>query len=314
MTEQKPTHAVTKPNQPPATPLAVLKTDLYKDVGKVAVYYGGSKEEADRFILASLEYVRRIPKLLDCDRQSLLMAFLQSAQFRFMPVGTSGEAYIIPYGREAKFQFGYQGIVTLLYRSGKVKSISSNVIFENDIFEYEEGMEARLKHVPAFGKPRGEAIGVYTIAEMVGGGKTFKVMDKDAIMAIKNLSKAKATADSPWNSDKDPEKWMWRKTCLLQHAKLLPKTRELQQAIEIDYEGEGMEKPRLDAGGPAVGGSSHRPTEPIHEASAVELSGKKCKAGAHPVEHTDADGDCADCVSEALSGNPAPEGEGVIEA
>lgn len=267
MTEQ--THAVTTPNKKPATPLDQFKVTLFRDGMKQVVnYYNGNEDEAKRFLTGAVEYVRRVPKLLDCDGISLMMAFVQSAQFRFMPSGVGGEAYVIPYGRDAKFQLGYQGIITLLYRTNKVAGISSNIIFENDVFEYEEGLEARLVHKPAmFGKKKGKAIGVYTVAEMIGGAKTFKVMDEEAIMAIKNLSKAKASKESPWNSDKDPELWMWKKTCLIQHAKLLPKTQELQAAIEKDYEGEGMDKGTLDAGGIAVGKAFHQP-EPesvIHE-------------------------------------------------
>jgi len=253
------THVVTKPNAKPPTKIEVLKAKMSGEYLKqITNYYAGNKDEALRFMTAAIDYVRRVPKLLECDPMSLMTAMVQAAQFRFMPSGVSGEAYIIPYKTEAKFQMGYQGIVTLLYRTGKIVGITSNIIYQNDVFEYEEGLDARLIHKPAmFGKDKGEAIGVYTIAEMSGGAKTFKVMDKDAIMAIKALSKAKNSAESPWNSDKDPENWMWKKTCLIQHAKLLPKTQELVKAIEADYAGEGAEKPNLDSAGPAVGKVFH---------------------------------------------------------
>lgn len=271
MNEQH-THAVTMPNKPPPTPIESLKVVMAGDPLKtVTSYYAGNRDEAQRFMAAAIEYVRRVPKLLDCDRTSLVMAFVQSAQFHFMPSGVGGEAYIIPYGREAKFQLGYQGLVTLLYRTNKIVGLTAKIIYANDAFEYEEGLDARLVHKPAmFGKPRGEAIGVYTVAQMRGGTKTFQVMDRDAVMGIKELSKAKNVKDSPWNSDKDPEMWMWKKTCLIQHAKLLPKTAELQQAIEKDFEGEGINKPQLDAGGPAVGRASHEPETSKNEAGEVD--------------------------------------------
>jgi recombination protein RecT len=255
------THVAQKPNTRPPTQIEVLRSNMEGEFLKtVTYYYSGNEQDALMFKTAAVDYVRRIPKLLECDRLSLLSAFAQVAQFRFMPSGVSGEAYIIPYGKEAKFQLGYQGIVTLLYRTNKIRSISANIIYENDIFEYEEGLDSKLIHKPAmFGKPKGDAIGVYTVVSLTGGQKTFKVMDKDAVLAIKNLSKAKASKESPWNSDKDPEMWMWKKTCLIQHSKLLPKTKELQRAIEQDIEGEGMERSPLDAGGPAVGVSSHDP-------------------------------------------------------
>ncbi len=253
------THIVTTPNKKPTAPIDVLNVALAgKPMTQVMNYYNGNRDEAHRFMTAAIQYVRKVPKLLDCSQESLIMAFVQSAQFRFMPSGASGEAYVIPYGREAKFQIGYQGIVTLLYRTNKISAIASNIIFENDVFEYEEGLNAKLIHKPAmFGKDKGKAIGVYTVAQMSDGAKSFKVMDEAAIMAIKNLSKAKATPDSPWNSDKDPEKWMWRKTCLIQHSKLLPKTEEIRKAIEMDNDGEGLDKPMFDVAGPATAKADH---------------------------------------------------------
>lgn len=260
MSEQT-THVAVPQNKKPGTPIEVLRGNMEGEFLKtVQNYYRGNEHEALSFKTAAVDYVRRVPKLLECNRISLLSAFVQAAQFRFMPSGVAGECYIIPYGTEAKFQIGYQGIVTLLYRTGKVVGITSNIIYENDDFEYQEGLDANLMHKPAmFGKAKGKPIGVYTVAIMKGGSKTFKVMDEDAINGIKELSKAKNSKESPWNSEKDPEMWMWKKTCLIQHAKLLPKTQELQQAIEKDYEGEGMDRGNFDAGGPAVGRAFHEP-------------------------------------------------------
>lgn len=260
------THVTTKPNAKPPTAIEALKQRMAGDYLKqITNYYAGDKDEALRFMTAAIEYVRRVPKLLECDPMSLMTAMVQSAQFRFMPSGVSGEAYIIPYGREAKFQMGYQGIVTLLFRSGKVTGITANIIYKNDVFDYQEGLDAVLIHKPSFGVEKGEPIGVYTVAQMVGGAKTFKVMDENAIMAIKNLSKAKGSKESPWNSDKDPELWMWKKTCLIQHSKTLPKTQELVRALEADYKGEGMDKGNIDAGGPAVGKTFHQPDAPVND-------------------------------------------------
>ena len=233
------------------TPLEEVKVAMNSNdyIKQITNYYRGRREEAMIFLTAAVEYIRKNPKLINCDRISLLSALVQSAQFRFMPSGVSGEAYIIPYGSEAKFQIGYQGIVTLMWRTEKILGIQANIIYENDEFSYEEGLNPHLTHRPAmFGKEKGNPIGVYTVVETAGGGRTFKVMDKEAVMKIKDMSKAKNTPESPWNS-KDPELWMWKKTCLIQHSKLLPKTREFQQAIEKDFEGEGLDQPVNRAAG-----------------------------------------------------------------
>lgn len=258
------THTVSKqPAKRPSTPIEVFRANLDGEFANtVANYYGGRETETIRFKTAVVDYVRKVPKLLECDRISLLSAFVNLAQFRFMPSSVMGEAYVIPYAKEAKFQIGYQGLVTLLYRTPQVKGITANIVYQNDDFNYEEGLMPVLYHKPTpFGKEKGEAIGVYTVAQLEGGARTFKVMSKEDVMMIKNLSKAKASADSPWNSDKDPFKGMWKKTCLIQHSKFLPKTAEFQLALEKDMEGEGFDRAGMDAGGPGVGRSFHDPQE-----------------------------------------------------
>jgi phage RecT family recombinase len=266
--DNKPTtHIATTPNLRPATPIERLKILLASNeyMKQVDNYFRGNKEASMIFLTSAVEYIRHNPKLLECDPTSLLTALMTAAQFRFMPSGVSGECYIIPYARDAKFQLGYQGIVTLLWRTNKVKSIKAIIVYDNERFEYEEGLTTKLVHTPTrFGEERGLPIGVYAVAETTNGGKLFKVMTADQVMAIKSMSKAKDKPDSPWNS-KDPEKWMWQKTCLIQLAKLLPKSQELIKAIEEDYKGEGMDKPMLDAGGPAVGAANHQPDIEIND-------------------------------------------------
>lgn len=279
MTEQqkKPantTHVVTTPNKRPAMPLDVLRDNIrsVEFTKTLSGYFAGSDVETDRFKVAVIDYVRRVPKLLDTERISLMSAFAQVAFFKFMPSGVGGEAYIIPYGNEAKFQLGYQGIVTLMLRTGKVKSIKSLIVYDNEKFEYSEGLETTLIHVPTkFGEKRGLPVGVYAVSTMTNGGRLFKVMSKDEVMEIKEMSKAKASKESPWNSDKDPQLWMWKKTCLIQLGKLMPKSIELQKAIEEDYKGEGMVKYDLDSEGPAVPTASHKPIEEIPEQPQVEI-------------------------------------------
>lgn len=263
MSEQTTTHAITTPNKRPPTEIEVLRANMEGNFMKDVVnYYGGNTQQGLRFKTAAIDYIRKVPKLLECDRISLLSAFVQVAQFRFMPSSVMGEAYVIPYGRDAKFQIGYQGLVTLLYRTPQIKAISANIIYKNDEFNYEEGINPILYHKPTqFGKDKGEPIGVYTVAQLDGGARTFKVMSKDDVMMIKNLSKAKDKLDSPWNSDKDPFLGMWKKTCLIQHCKFLPKNAEIQLALEKDYEGEGFDRTSLDIAGPATAKALHDPED-----------------------------------------------------
>lgn len=255
------THIVTKPNQK-LKPMDELRQHLEGAfLQTVTDHYRGNSKEALSFKTACVDYVRKTPKLLQCDRMSLLSAFVQAAQLNLMPSSVMSEAYIIPYGTEAKFQPGYQGLATLAWRSGNVKALKSVIVYKNDRFEYSEGLDTKLYHVPtSFGQSRGEAVGVYAVADTTNGGKLYKVMSKEQVMAIKAMSKAAKKPESPWNS-KDPELWMWQKTCLIQLLKLLPKSAELKIAIESDYEAEGLDRKYIVAEGPAIGEAFHGPAD-----------------------------------------------------
>lgn len=198
-------------------------------------FLGQDEKKKMQFMAATVHVVTKIPDLLKCDRNTLMDALLTAAQLNLFPSAVSGEAYILPYKGKAQFQLGYQGLITLFYRAG-VQSLRANIVYENDIFEYEEGLDTTLKHKPAvFGKKKGKAIGVYAVA-VVNGQQIFKVMSEDEIMAYREFSQAKDSKYSPWNSDNDPDLWMWKKTCIKQLGKLLPKNESLMEAIGRDNE------------------------------------------------------------------------------
>ena len=255
------THITTTPNSRAPLPIEEFKKELLGDYQKqVTNFFMGDKERAMKFMSAIVYSVQKTPELLNCDRNSLMTAFMTCAEYRLYPSSASGEAYVIPYKGKAQFQLGYQGGVTLAYRAG-TENINSEIVYENDEFVHTKGLHPDLKHVPApFGKEKGKPVGVYAVAE-VNGKPIFCVMSEEEVMKFRNLSQAKGSEYSPWNSDKDPQLWMWRKTCLKQLLKLLPKNEEISKALEKDNEDSVVSKQRssLDAGGPAVGAALHGP-------------------------------------------------------
>ncbi len=197
-------------------------------------YLGQDQDRLRKMQSAVITSVQKVPDLLTCDRNSMMQAIIACAEYNLYPSAVSGEAFILPYKGKAQFQLGYQGIITLLYRAG-VDAVNTQIVYDSDTFEYEEGLDSKLVHVPTkFGQKRGEAIGVYAIAA-VNGQKIYKVMSRDEVMSIKALSSARDSKYSPWNSN-DPQLWMWRKTCLKQLAKVLPKNDTLIEAIGQDNE------------------------------------------------------------------------------
>lgn len=220
----------------------------------------------ERFVRVAVTSMRLNPKLAQCTQMSILGALFQAAQLGLEP-NIEGQAHLIPYNNskqvvdadtgkkrwvkqyECQFQIGYKGYIELFYRHGSAMTIDMHTVYENDIFEYSYGTNPYLKHCPTL-KNRGEAIAYYAVATLRNGGSIFKVMSKDeCIEHGKTHSKCYITrewdeatkcyvnvtphfeASSPWAKDLNA---MCKKTVLIQLAKLLPKSVELQKALAMD--------------------------------------------------------------------------------
>lgn len=209
-----------------------LKLILHKNYQNQINNYFGDEKKALKFLSSVVSSVQRTPELLNCEASSVINSFMVMAQLELMPSDVSGEAYVLPYKGKAQFQLGYQGLVTLFYRAG-VKSITAEIVYEKDKFNYLNGV---IEHNPdVFAEDRGKPIGSYVIVETQQGGKISKVMKKSDIIDIgKKFSKSFNTSFTPWKEENDPELWMWKKTVLKQVAKLVPKNETIYKAIDED--------------------------------------------------------------------------------
>lgn len=198
--------------------------------------YFGNEQLALEFLSNVMDSAQRIPELIQCTPQTVMISFMKMAQLKLMPSGVSGEAYVLPYKNkgvlEAQFQLGYQGLVTLIYRAG-AREITSEIVYEKDTFAWENGKVSHKAN--PFLKDRGEPIGAYVIVQLKAGGEVHKAMSKDEILDMgKRFSKSFNSEYSPWNPKNDPMLWMWKKTVLKQASKTLPKNKDLMEAIAED--------------------------------------------------------------------------------
>ena len=182
----------------------------------------------ERMCRIALTTLRLNPKLMNCDPKSILGALFQSAALGLEP-NVEGQAYIVPYSNEAVFQIGYKGIIDLFYRHESSLSIDAHTVHENDDFSYTYGTESKLEHQPALSN-RGKAIAYYAVAKMRDGASVFKVMSKEDCEQH-GKKHSKTYGNGPWKTDFDA---MAKKTVLLQLAKLLPKSVEIQHALSMD--------------------------------------------------------------------------------
>lgn len=191
-----------------------------------------NKDNAMRFIAAVMKSFEKTPDLLNCEPNSVMAAFMEAASLGLYPSDFTGDCYVLPYAGKAQFQIGYRGLKTLAHRAGVLRCWTE-VVYEHDELEEFLGSINTLRHRRAKGD-RGKAVGAYACAEVSEGKVVFKYMTEDEIMKIKNLSQAKNSKFSPWNSSNDPMKWMWQKTAFKQLAKLIPTTADLDKAVYLD--------------------------------------------------------------------------------
>lgn len=184
---------------------------------------------ADRMARIVTTEIRRIPKLLSCDAKSLFGAVIQCSQLGLEPGSGLGHAYLIPYGKECQLIIGYRGMIDLARRSGQMMSLTGEAVYAKDKFEYELGLEPRLKHVPATDDDRGTLVYVYAVAVLTGGGRQFVVLSRGDVEKVKRRSKA--AGSGPWVTDYDA---MAIKTAIRRLFKYLPVSVEMQRAVVID--------------------------------------------------------------------------------
>lgn len=194
--------------------------------------YGISVEE---FMTNAVNSVRQNPKLLQCTPKSLFGAMLVSAECGLKFNTPSNHAYIIPYKGEAQFQIGYQGLIEIMYRNPRVLKVFGHPVFEKDAFDYGYGLNPFLNHKPYRGADKGKLTCVYAIVKLKNIEEpVFTVVEKSDLDAIQNLSPAKNSKFSPYNSGTDIHFWMQVKVAIKKIAKLIPKTSEISNIIDID--------------------------------------------------------------------------------
>lgn len=189
----------------------------------------------ERFTRMTLSALSVNPKLGACTPKSFLGAMMSAAQLGLEPNTPLGQAYLIPYKNkgvdEVQFQVGYRGLIDLAYRSGEVESIQAQVVYENDEFECQYGLEPKLTHIPADGD-RGEPIKVYAMFRTKAGGYGFEVMSMTDIRNhAKRFSQSYNSSYSPWTTNFEE---MAKKTVLKRVLKYAPMKSEFVRAVVQD--------------------------------------------------------------------------------
>lgn len=189
----------------------------------------------ERFTRIVLSAISVNPKLGSCTPQSFLGAMMTSAQLGLEVNTPLGQAYVLPYSNkgvlEAQFQLGYKGLIDLAYRSGEVEVIQAHVVYENDEFTCEYGLDPKLTHKPA-DRDRGNPVKVYAVFKTKSGGFGFEVMSMDDVRRhAEKYSKAYGSGFSPWKTSFEE---MAKKTVLKRVLKYAPLKSDFVRAAVQD--------------------------------------------------------------------------------
>ena len=236
--------AIEKVKTKPLTQVSNVKELLWNEAAKAQlqqVAAGHMKPERMMRLMANA--MRTTPKLAECDPMSLLGGLMTCAGLGLEPNTIMGHAYLIPFKNnrkkitEVQLIVGYKGLIDLARRSGHISSISANIHYSDDeVWEYEEGTEARLRHVP--GAQEGDKLHAYAIAKFRDGGHAYVVLPWAKVAKIRNGSQGWQTAvkygtteRSPWSTHEDE---MAKKTAIRALSKYLPLSVEFRDAVTVD--------------------------------------------------------------------------------
>lgn len=196
----------------------------------------------------ALQAINKSSKLKECTPESRIAAVINIANIGLTLNPVAKEACLVPRWNnalkvnECSLEPMYPGLVKLLTDAGSVKSISAQIVYENDRISINKGDNQNpVTHIPELNSAKkGQIIGVYAIATLIDGSRQVEWMDKLATDEIKERSetfsayKAGKIKTCTWVTD-EPE--MMRKTVIKRIYKYLPRTERMQaidNAVSID--------------------------------------------------------------------------------
>lgn len=193
----------------------------------------------EKFIRTTLTAVQMNPELLSADRRSLLGACMKAAQDGLLLDGREAAPVIFNTkdGKKVQYMPMVGGILKKIRNSGELASISANVVYDKDSFEYELGDDERIVHKPFLGADRGQQIAVYAVAKTKDGAIYREVMSVADVEKVRAASRAGKFG--PWADWWDE---MAKKTVIRRMAKRLPSSADVDQVFESDNDASGFDQ------------------------------------------------------------------------
>lgn len=184
------------------------------------------------FVRAAISEISKSPGLQQATSQSVLGSIMLAAQLKLEIGPALGHFYLTPR-KDKGVQVcvpivGYQGLIELAYRSGRIGKIETFLVREGDKFDYGANSERGrfFDWSPADYDETRDWTGAVVTASITGGSTVWAYMPKDKILA----RRPNGWERGPWKTN---EEEMARKTLVREIAPYLPKSTEFGQAVTV---------------------------------------------------------------------------------
>ena len=183
----------------------------------------------DRMARLALTAFSQNSALAKCSPKSVFASIIVLSQLGLEP-GVDGQAYLVPYKGVCTPIPGWKGYVDLVSRAGRA-TVWTGAVFEGDEFDYALGDAPFVRHKPGDENDESKLTHVYAIGRVKGA--EFPVIE---VWTIKKILKHrdKYNKVGPKHYSFENLEMYARKIPLLQVLKYMPKSVELQSAMDVD--------------------------------------------------------------------------------
>lgn len=196
----------------------------------------------------ALQTLRGNDLLQKCDPASIRNAVANIALTGATLNPVLAQAYLVPRENKCCLDFSYRGLLKIAMDSGSVRSIQASVVYDFDIFDYQEGTETFIHFKRNLSPPEEfsadptkafwkHLLCVFSIATLHDGSKDHLILPAWKIEKVRNTSKAKSDR-APWGQWPEEQA---RKTIIKYHYKTLPQSEQMGHAVAVLNEHEGID-------------------------------------------------------------------------
>jgi len=178
-------------------------------------------------IMDAIQVIAKNPKLQTCSPSSIVGAVITASRLGVSLDPNIKHSYLIPYGKDAKLEISYMGLIDVIYRASGTL-LESHMVYANDEFDYQQGDTPKVTHKPCVFGDRGALVGCYAIARMNDNKFSIEFLSVEDIENCRSVSKNPNGVWKKWFAE------MAKKSAIRRLYKRLPKSKETALVASYD--------------------------------------------------------------------------------